>query len=415
MINGASSRATGVLFGFAFLSTASYVFNSTLGVSLYLARVGANALPMILVVSSVTVVIVSSVTYLVILWVPAKRCMIATWGLLAAASLAISFGLEESDHSVYLLGSIYVLAEIRGCLNTVFLTTVTTDAFGRLPSKRPYALVSAGAPLAGIAIGLLLNYEASVISDAQTMQIIAVLDIAVVVCLLLFRVTKRHESKASTDDAPSESDRVLPDVLRFMYRYRFYLGALIVLKTVALTLIGYQWKFAVSNYLHGDETALIAFFAAYFAVTDVVILASQILITGRLLDRFGIPLPLIGLPVLLLVLGGLSYGVHSAYGWFLLLTLAKGSDVIRRSMHDPALIASFSLLRERMRRGSIVVIRGVFKPITEVLTASALFLYAENVAFESLTIYWWAVLIPWVAAAGMVCLLRRHWKTMESD
>ncbi|TWT89194.1 MFS transporter [Neorhodopirellula pilleata] len=428
MINGASSHTTGVLFGFAFLSAASYVLNSTLGVSLYLARIGANALPMVLVVSAVTVVIVSALTYLVILWVPAKRCMIAIWGLLAAASLALSVGLEDSDHSVYLLGAIYVLAEIRGCLNTVFLTTVMTDAFGHLPSKRPYALVSAGAPVAGIATGLILNYEASEITDVQTMQMIAGLDVAVVVCLVLFRVSRNQVSELANDDSPAESDRAvfipeesipeesdgpLPDILRFMYRYRFYLGALIVLKTVALTLIGYQWKFAVSNYLHSDETALIAYFAAYFAVTDVIILATQILLAGRLLDRFGIPFALIGFPVLLLALGGLSYGVHSAYGWFLLLTLAKGSDVIRRSIHDPAVIASFSLLRERMRRGAIVVIKGIFKPIAEVLTASALFLYAENAPFESLTIYWWAVLIPWVAAAGMVCLLRRHWKAMR--
>lgn len=423
MINGVSSRTIGVLFGFAFLSAASYVLTSTLGVSLYLARVGASELPVVLVASAVVVVVVSSLTYSVILRVAARRCMFAAWVLLAAASLAISFRLQTSDHSIYLLGSIYVLAEIRGCLNTVFLTTVMTDAFGDLPSKRPYALVSAGAPLAGIVTGLIVNFEASEITDIQTMRVIAGLDIAVVVCLVSFGKKSPRPTEPAAADGSSTIDRTASaadrstDLMRaareFLYRYRFYLAALVALKTIVLTLIGYQWKLAVSDYLQESETALIAYFAAYFAVTDVIILATQVLLSGRLLDRFGIPFALIGLPILLFALGAMAYGVQTPYGWFVLLTLAKGSDVIRRSIHDPALASAFSEIQERMRRGVIVVIQGILKPIVEVLTAMALLLYADDAAFATLTVYWWGALVPWVAAAGMICFLRHHRKTMK--
>lgn len=422
-LNGGSFGTTGVLFGFAFLSSASYVLTSALGVSLYLARVGANSLPVVLLASAIAVVLASSVTYSLTLQLSTKRCILAAWFVLAMVSLTIAYKLENAEETLYWLVAIYVLAEIRGCLNTVFLTTVMTDAFGQTRSKRPYALVSAGAPLAGIVTGVILHYEASVVTAVQTLQVIAGLDCAVVILLTITHFMSKKNVDEFTPTNINAFDKRVPHLVEgtsrithgiraTVERYRFHLGALIIFKTAALTLIGYQWKFSASVYLHEQETSLIAFFAAYYAVTDVLILVTQFFISGRLLDRFGIRLALIGYPCLLIMLGIIAFLIKTPFEWFALLTITRGADVIRRSLHDPALAAAFASIAAKRRRRTIVFINGILKPIAEVLTALALLLYADGIAFQSLTIYWCFTLLLWLSAAWGVCHLRRRRDTI---
>ena len=417
-LSGYSFRTVAVLFSLGLLTSSSYVLTSAIGVSLYLARIGAGSLPLILSVSAVIVVLVSALTYSVIVRVSTKACLFVAWVLLAMGSLTLSVYVQHSDHSLYVLGWIYVLAEIRGCLNTVFLTTLATDAFGAGTSKRPYVWVAAGAPIAGIVTGLILNYEASVITDVQYLRIIACLDVLVLIVAVFLPKTSRSISLANSNAAdPAETGEPLGGSLseasssvvlrQKRLRFRSLLSLLIVAKAVVLTLVGFEWKLSVSEHLQGDETALISYFAVYYAVTDVLILGLQLLVAGKILDRFGSSLAILGYPVLLAVVAVLALATKTTFMLLVLITVARGMDVIRRAFHDPALSSAFSKLDEKLRLSGIIVAQGVFKPTAEVLTAIALLLAAPILNVHSVTAWWAIALAFWVLIAALTCRVSR--------
>ena len=396
---------------------------SAIGVSLYLARIGADSLPLILSVSAVIVVLVSALAYAVIVRASTKICLFVAWFSLAISSLTLSFYVQQADHSLYVLGWIYVLAEIRGCLNTVFLTTLVTNAFGGGDSKRPYVWVAAGAPIAGIATGLILNYEASAVTDVVHLRVIAFMDILVLMVATL--LPRSSQISGTENDEESEeattrlhlnesidrpSDAAIPaEVLKQkQLRFRSLLSLLIIAKTVVLTLVGFEWKVTVSEHLQGDETALISYFAIYYAVTDVLILALQVLVAGKLLDRFGISIAILGYPLLLIVIAASALLSQTNLMLFALITVAKGMDVIRRAFHDPALSSAFSKLDKKLRVSGIVVAKGVFKPTAEVLTAVAVLLATPILDTNRVTAWWAFALVFWLIIAVLICRSNRE-------
>ncbi|WP_404310162.1 MFS transporter [Neorhodopirellula lusitana] len=408
-----STRPIAVLFLFAFLTSASYVLTSALGVSWYLGRVGASALPVVLAASAVAVVFVSSLTYAAISSVRTRRCLVICWSLMLVVSIILSLRLQTSGHSVYLLGLLYVLGEIRGCLNTVFLTTLATDQFNNSSSKRPYAMVAAGAPSAGIVVGLMMGYDPSHFSDVRFIQVIAGLDAAVLLLALFLprshTSTDNRAAPANANSASDEKDSGPVIEQSDVYRFRFSLAMLLVMETAVLTLIGFQWKYAVSEYLHENETAMIAYFAMYYAATDILILSFQLAVAGRMLDRFGIGVALVGYPLLLACTGAVALFTQLIWSWFVLMTLTRGLDVVRRSLHDPSLSAAFALFHAKTRRKVIVFVKGVCKPTAEVITSILLLLYADGLGFQRFTIYWWCLLIPWIIAAWTVSRIYRSY------
>ncbi|WP_144059744.1 MFS transporter [Rhodopirellula sallentina] len=453
-------RAIGVLFCFALLTSAAYVLSSSIGMSLYLARVGSAALPLVLVASAVVVVVVSMLTYVIINLASPRNCIIAIWSLLAASTSALSWELRVSDHSIYVLGLIYVLAEVRGCLNTVFLTTLMTDWFRNSESKRPYTLVASGAPVAGILAGLFLTWGAPVLGNVQMLQGIAALDLVVaVLAWSLPRRPLRTESESRLDEVsdtdsahantfdkpespfpprrpddlpaarpitaetetvdPESADRqrlestqevgdsAEPDTPLTALRFRSHILVLIVIKTAVLTLIGYQWKVSVSDYWHEDESSLISYFAAYYAIIDTLILTSQLFVAGKFLDRFGIGIALRTYPILLAIVAASAFFIDGSLALVVVFTIARGLDVFRRSFHDPALASAFAMLSKRFRRQSIVIIKGIAKPAAEVISALALFLYATSVTSNDITMLWFGLLIPWFASANEAAKIHR--------
>ena len=141
------------LIGFTFLTSATYSVARALGVSLFIARMGSDALPVALAASAVTVIAVSAITHLVNQRFPARYSVFGSWIGLASITAWLTVMISVEHHSFVLLGALYVTAEVRGCVNTIYATTLVNNAFASSTSKRPFVLVAAGAPIAGIAMG----------------------------------------------------------------------------------------------------------------------------------------------------------------------------------------------------------------------------------------------------------------------
>lgn len=410
---------------FSFLSAATYVLTRAIGVGLFLARVGVDYLPATLAVSAAMVLVASYATRTLFQRHNGWQCAAVTWFLLTLSSLAIAVSIGTYHHSIWLLGAIYVLAEIRGCVNTVYITSFANDAFSQFESKRPFVLVATGAPVAGLIFGALLSIEVSSLKDTSWIEVIAGLDILTLLTInwlsksdklkdqpadqdhLAESETRRSQSTRETGDRQSQS---LPSLSAAAYRRK--LAYLVGFKIAALTLIGYQWKVSVSEYFLINESQTVAFFAAFYATSDVAIILLQVFAASWLIDRIGIGGLLRIYPVLLFMFGAVAVGAfvvpEQAFGIskvaFLmgLFTCVRGLNVMRRSLHDPALASAYSILDNSVRSETIVFVTGMIKPFSEAAVAIVLVILAGQINRGGLTCLWMLFILPWLFFATQV-------------
>ncbi len=387
--------ATRLLFLFSFLTASTYVVTRAMAISTFLARVGAPLLPACILGAALTVIVLSMASAYLGRHLRPVGLVAGTWLLMAAMSALLAIASWRWSESIWALGSLYVLAEIRGCFNTIFFVTLANEAFADSDSKRPFAVAASGAPIAGVVTGVLLGLEASVAQLAPTLLLMSVLDLATVAAVIARRkyisVRRPRPVGKKQDRSPPASTDVTPQ-----RRYRIHLSALVALKIAVLTLIGYQWKVAVGDFYGTDESRLILYFALFYAISDVFIVTLQWIVSGALLDRFGIGIALVGFPLVLMCLGIVSLFTSSVMALMILFTIGKGLHVLRRAFHDPALTAAYTVLQPNIRRETIVIVKGIIKPFAEAATGLALLLLAARMNHIGITMLWLIAIPAWL-------------------
>lgn len=328
---------------------------------------------------------------------------VSTWVLLAILTAAFGLLLKPMHHSLVLLSAVYVFAEIRGCLNTVYVVTFSNEHFAGHESKRPYAIVASGAPVAGILLGTFLGFEASVVSLDYAIIAIVVLDLFTAISSWLLP----NQSHATGEDQllDSTTQRNAPAVSapsNPLGKYQFQLAALMSLKIVVLTLIGYQWKVAVGEFFGDNMTLLVSYFAIFYAMSDALIVLLQVLVAGRMIDRWGIGVGLIGFPIAIAVVALAVFFVDSTLALMLAFTFGKGLNVMRRALHDPSLTVAYTVIDPMIRRETIVFVKGMVKPFAEAIAAVMLLIVGGVVLEIWITSAWFLLTIPWLYFACKV-------------
>ncbi|MCC9643642.1 hypothetical protein LOC71_15255 [Rhodopirellula sp. JC740] len=387
---------------FSFLTAASYVVTRAVGVGLFLSRIGTDRLPYALTGAALVVIVMSAVTRMVVRRVSPRIALRFTWTVLALLSGSLAVMIRWSPDSLLWLGVLFVLAEVRGCLNSVYVTTLSNDAFGGWGSKRPFVWVATGATLAGVLIGGVLSVEASSVAGETFLLVAVGLDVlAITVIRWLPRSTVCIDTMSAGDGSHKRTESMRRRYQRVRH-YRWALGALMASQVVALTFMGYQWNVVVTKYHAGYEQGIIAYFAAFYAINDAVILLLQITAAGHLLDRLGIgwvlllyPLALLGVALAMLASPQIAY-------LFIVVSIGSGLNVVRRSLHDPGLASAYSIMRQDVRRETIVVVRGMVKPFVEAASAILLLWLAPLLSLSNVTLVWILVLTPWLVCAIVV-------------
>ncbi|WP_430452178.1 hypothetical protein [Rhodopirellula europaea] len=401
------------------MTSATYSVARALGVSLFIARMGSDALPVALAASAVTVIAVSAITHLVNQRFPARYSVFGSWIGLGSITAWLTVMISVEHHSFVLLGALYVIAEVRGCVNTIYATTLVNNAFASSTSKRPFVLVAAGAPIAGIAMGAAMGFGASTLEDTTWLKIIIGLDAATIV--LLRWIPKTSAARATSEIEPhsqinssKKADRNGIRSIRHIpaspsaFRYRYGLVSLIAFNVFAVTMVDYQWKVIAGDHLLA-EAQLLTYFAGFYAINDILIVLVQFTVATKLLDRFGIGMPLCAYPLLLSVLGLIALINQSQAVLILLFTLGQGLTVLKRSLYDPGMTSAYAILPQDIRNETILLIKGVVKPVIEAAVAIGLLFFASRMTSNQITSTWLAALIPWFLLSSWVSSTYEKW------
>lgn len=373
---------------YSMLLAASFTLTRTVGDSLFLARVGSVGLPGIFVASGCLTALIAGAWYALTRRMRLSISIRISGFIFSALTFAAWYALPMLHHSWWLLAAIYLLAEIKGCVNTINIVTSMNSVLGGRSSRAAWTRVGIGAPLAGMVIGVLIGLEAS-ITDLRTWLLLsAILDTLSVFPLrsTALVVTDRVASAIKNSARGKEpttgeaTAKLVSDGVRKLKSYtasrqfRFWIATLISTKVVVLTLVAFFWKVSVNDYFHADEPSLAEYFGYFYAVIGLLTLLVQLLVTGRLLKRRSFSIPILVMPVSLLMLTMAFVLVSGGLVMLATLTLARSMEVWRRSVHDTTLNLLYTRIPRSQRRSTIAFNTAAVKPLSEVGASLVLWL-----------------------------------------
>lgn len=393
------------LFGFTYAITASYILCRAVADAVLLSRLGPKSLPTMIVLGAATVGIVSFV------WARRTRKqrlpkVIGVTQLATALATAILYLLLKMyPESSLVIGSLYLLAEMRSGLSAILIALLLNYGGDKDSDKRPFAFVNAGAPLAGITLGIFIGAEATVLSASTLLLLCCGFDLlawAIIAGSPLVSRTQLSARKLRSHAAPTILDRssLVPggrsqSAEDSTLSYGKLILAVVVCKTVVLTLIDYEWKVFAADHHRISEGQLTAYFGKFYAASDALTLLLQLTVAKYFLKKKTMAIGLYLLPVYLVILATATLLTNNAVVLFWLMTFARGSLVLRRGLYDVIVQVLYGWLPRKSRRATVASILGIAKPIAEAATAVCIVGFAAFVSAETLTWVWLPALLIW--------------------
>ena len=383
------------LFLYSLTVATSYIIARTVGDSLFLSRVGNDQLALVFVMAGCATAIVAGCWY----WLTRKISISRTIQLSGLGFCTLTFiawmVLPSYHHSFWLLAAVYLLAEIRGCVNAINVVSVLNTKLGREASKASWTAVGLAAPLAAMIVGEILAFEMTVLSLRSWLLVGCVMDFASFgVGFMLehskgLKKLKREAAKPKKKTKPkSKKAYVSSD------NFRFWIGILISTKVIVLTYVSFEWKTSVNTFFASNPKHLVQFFGVYYSLVGLATVVLQFFVTGRLLGRRKLKLPILLMPFVLLFLSlSLTIGI-GVFAGLVVATMGKSLEVWRRSVHDTTLNKLYTKIRRQQRRSVIAFNSAFVKPLSEVSAAVIIYFAAAAIYRPFMLV----VIVVWIVA-----------------
>ncbi len=325
-----------LLFVYLFLIITTYVTAKVARDALFLDKFLAVQLPYVDISVAVLVGLVIAVYVRVGRRLNLPKLLIAS--LLCFAGQSVVFwALVKHYHWPWLFPVFYVWAGIFGVLAPAQVWTLANYVLTTREAKRVFGLLGSGGITGWIFAGFLCK---NVVRIFGTEALLLSMAVFITASAGMVAVIHRRHLEESTFAAgpPQATSRGTPgfvESLRLVWgtKYLRAISTLIFLSSYATTMTGWQFKAIAKQFLmHKDQLAV--FFAEFNFYAGLLCLACQLLLTTRLLRRFGIGLALVLVPVALL---GSSVGVLLV-GTLFAVVMLKGTDQVLRYSIDKSTV-----------------------------------------------------------------------------
>ena len=310
---------------------------------------------------------------------------------------------------------LYNFVEAYGTFLILLFWTFAGDLFSSREAKRLFPIISAGSVVAGIACGLVVSGLVKAIGTENLLLCqMGLLAIGVWVISDLGR-REKHRLRAVVvreQGAARPKFKVRNQAANvFASKHLKIIAAMTVATFVTVPLIDYQFKVLVKEHftIAGavDTDAMSAFMGLFSAVTGVVAAVMQLVVTGRLLERFGIVAALLLLPVSLLTgLFGMLTSVASAFACAVFTKGAENS--LRYSITDATMQVLYTPVPSVTRGRAKTFIDGVIKPLAggAAGTAMVLIVGPMRLPLTSLAVVAVVLVAGWI---GLIMLIRSEY------
>ncbi len=338
------------------------------------------------------------------------RLLAANLGFLLVATASLYAFLLWLPQAKWPAMALYIWYYVLYALISLSFWGLAGRLFDIRQSKRLFGLIGSGLVVAMALSGFAVRPLVSLIGTSNLL-LVAVAGVAVCLVLMLYitRIFHPDSPVAKTQDEPKQDRPDLIDLIQNRYI------ALMIGLTV-LNLLAYYFidnAFYDRAYLrYPDKNELAGFLGEFLAVSSLLSLASRAFISGKLVNKYGLLVGLLTLPLALALSVMLLAGVGTVFGaipfifWLVVFTRLL-FRVLEDSINRPAFSVLFQSLPGGTRLRAQTLIISVIEPVAGGLAGVVLLLLSFNAIQLSYVLLF--VLAGWITGA---VLASREYRTV---
>lgn len=297
---------------------------------------------------------------------------------------------------------LFIWIRIVTYISVVVFWNLASTMFDVRQGKRLFGLIGAGEVISDMigffSIPLLINY-------IRTQDLLIIAAVALVLCLVLYTVIRKRYAVVHSDisqQADAISDQSSVTIARFFSnRYSTLLFLLAFLPMIGIYFMDYMFM-DQAKLLYTEPRVLASFLGIFYGFVAVAEFIVKTLLSGRLLDRYGLRIGLMLLPAIVALavgsaaLTGLVFGIGSMF--FAFVAFGKLMErVLRSSLNDPAFQILYQPLPAHERLGFQSMVEGVPKAAGNLVGGGILLIFtlanfhnliAYNIIFFCIAIVW---------------------------
>src|SRR5215471_2420883 len=304
------------------LIIAAYSTSKAVRDSLFVTKIGIAQLPYVYLLIAGAMGLVSLLYTRAVSRIGLHRLVRIT-SLIAISNLVLFWLLFRQNSAIWFY-VLYVWVSLFGAITASQFWLLATHVFDAREARRVFAWIGVGGILGGILGGGVTNRVANWFGTESLLLLCAAMMAMTIV--LLERVAGLAGSHVEEDARSRNTDDATDSKAMFRkVRESRHLTMLVLLLTVAVVVeafIDYQYKF-VAKQSFASKDQLTAFFGSITFYIGIFSLLFQMLITNRILKRFGVAFAILLLPAGLLI-SFLALAAHPTLWAAALLQLVDG-------------------------------------------------------------------------------------------
>jgi len=380
-IQPGEERSASLMLAHSFAMGVGTTFFETAASALFLAHFGAPLLPYVYIAAAVLNTLTGLLYTGVQHRVPFRTLMVATLLLLLCATGAFRVGLlvGSAGALVFLL---LVFYRIVSALTDLEYWAVATRLYDVRQAKRLFGVIGSGEVVARIAGSFSVPLLVGRIGVANLLLISAA---GLAACLLLVVTVLRPQPGNAARaplrmGAPRPAGGVAAMLSLVQGPYLRLLLAITFFAILSKYLVDYAFLAQMKG-RYGGERELASFFGLFSGATQLLSLATRLLVSGPLLARHGIRVGLLVLPLAhafctgLLVLAAARGGAGAAAVFWLVMMNQAIYKTLKHPIDNPSFKVMYQPLRPEQRLAAQIVVETIITPLTTGLAGGMMLLF----------------------------------------
>lgn len=318
-----------LMFAYFFLVLAMYMIGKAARDAMFIGSFGALKLPYALVAQAV------ALSLLVAVYIKFSRRLnhykLSMITLLSFAGSSFALWLAHSQGHPYLVFAFYLWVGVVGAIAPMQVWTLANLIYNARQAKRLFGFIGSGGILGSIFGGFVTRKFAPLVGTENLIPIIvACLLLSAVVLHLLWRRNQERAAmvtEESDDDTPQNFWQSAALIGRS--RYLRLIAALVAISAMATTVAYVQFSVLAKMHIQNTDN-LASFFGGMYEGLSWAAFFMQFLFTGRVMNRWGLGLTILILPLSLLF----GSVVALMYPTLWAAVLLRGSDQVFRHSID---------------------------------------------------------------------------------
>lgn len=396
----------------SFFIGVTLVYMETAAYALFLSGWSIEQLPLVYIASALVTAVIGVVYSRLEARLSFVHLLVTTVTLLVAAALAFHLALaflpEGSPAARYAVLCLLVWYAVTDVLIVLEFWGLTGRLLTVRQGKRLYGLIGSGQIAAYVVGGFSVSFFVGLIGTVHLL-FFGTFGLAACLGILVYILRKFPERVAAAEEDDEKDGGHAP---RHLSRSRYFR---LILGVAAISLFGfYMVDFLYYNQLdlnYPDPARLAGFLGTFIGAVGIVNLFSNLFLHSRLIERYGLGLGLLAVPVLTILglgaaLGAKLGGSAALFFWFIVLT--KGADEISRAaIEEPSFRILYQPFPKALRMRAQTLNETIVEPGASAIVGILLYLFTAVWGFPGDRLLYpiWAVVAVWIA---MALLLRRE-------